>query len=349
MTQHYIAGNQIRYKYGDKLVKDISNVEIHSTNTNRTILSAYARTRGIVNDETIPFPVKITQLPTDLSDMANNCFGESTNKIDNSTLAKIRSYVRAFESTIYPSLKHKLNLLLEAPNKRMLLNNPSPKPKKIAPKFLYHIADTIYCAQTDKRDLSYLELSQANLTFIEEFRKFYLYNGKRTIDQDKILAKPYFDFIMTKAHRFLNNTDNIKYVGHAAHDTTLVTLIKVLSIIDPTISQEQVFPFASQMIIEIYANNTLEFIYNNQRILTIEKNILEENLNIILSQPEISCQHGWIDSIYSFEPIFSNIIYFLVSINVLLAIILFSVYRMYNGKNENETKLVSELSFSSKV
>ena len=327
IRQHYLAGSQMRIKYYHQtnfLSNDYNELSMYSTNTNRTILSGYARLIGLLNSTNNIIPIKMIELPVKSRNFDEQCFTEEKGKLNNETKAKIEKYMKKFENTIYPKLKNKLYLLIEKKlsKGRNLSYVPSSKLKKFEPKMMYHITEAIYCSQIEKKNLSYLELSSMNFTFFEEFRHFFLFNGKRDRNETISYISPYVKLILSKIDNFFIKGNKLKYIGLAVHDSTLVNFIKIFEMANIISKEMYQFPFASQLLIEVYENLDLRFIYNDKILFNINFNSFKLKLEKIFRdkiEEHKGCRYFFESSLGNS---FTNLIYFLILIDMFLFIFL---------------------------
>ena len=313
LRQEYLSGVRIKDTYikNKGLFSEIFNKEefrIHSTDVNRTIISAYARLLGIfpsnhtdiiidnqtiylpqiVPVEVIPYPSKIFQI-----DEIGVCKGftkEFYNNKDNimynvNTVVRIKYSVDLFEKTIFEKLKSKLRMSTRDINQHMNDN----------PKFIYHIADALICAITENKDITYLGLSAKDLAFFKEYKDFFLLNGKRSDYELKIMAVPIYDMIIEFTRLLLAKESTLKYVGYSYHDKNLVTFFRILKLIVGENLNDITIPFASELIIEIYDDKTMSFILNENVLFNINYEELKLRRNsLLLSTDEFNnfCKFG---------------------------------------------------------
>jgi len=364
IRQLYLSGTRIRdiYIKENKLFSEDFKKEefmMMSTDVNRTILSAYSQLQGIFpgnNNSRIEInesrsivnlpqivPVQVMAYPSIIFqiDDKNVCkgfndefFADNDNKelFKIETIIKINHYVDLFEKTIFPKLESKLRLSKSDLKER---NNDNPR-------FIYHISDALVCALREKIDISFLGLSPANITFFLDYKDFFLLYGKRTDNVLKIMVIPFFDKIIELTEGFLSNTNNLKYVGYSYHDKNLVTLFRVLKMMLNNL-EDVVIPFASELIIEVFDDGLMNFVYNNRPWfeITIQDFKLKRN-NFLMSTTEFNNFCGFSNrddkNDYSNEP---KIIVILIITNVFLFSILIILFKkkMRNNTNDVDSQL----------
>jgi hypothetical protein len=352
LRQLYLAGVRIRETYinNNNLISstfDPDQVGISSTDLNRTILSAYSRLNGMFptselfsvfdpSSNSIIFlpqivPVLAISYPSVLFQIDDKgvCKGFNSEFFADkdshllfpiNTVVKINYWVQQFENTIFPSLKSKLRLS----------ENDLRERKNDNPRFIYHIADALICAMTEGRDISSLGLSSENITFFKNYKDFFLINGKRTDYQLKLMAVPLYDNIIEIAERFLSGNSTMKYIGYSIHDKNLITLYRTLRLIIKDI-KTITFHFACELLIEVYDDGGMNFLFNNENLFEMSIKDLKTNRNdLLISKTDFNNFCGLDIENYGHTSISKLFVFFIV-FDSLLIIILF-IFIFVDGK-----------------